>query len=222
MPHGDVGLALIGASFVVRLIILPLSISAVRTQRAMREIEPELKEIKEKYKDNTEMQAKEQFALYKQYGIRPFASLLTMFIQLPVLISLYLVIRHESFSKVNTALLYPFIHVPAELSPLFLGFVSITQPNLILAILVAITQFFQAYFAIPVPEKAKPSASGESMQQEFGRAMAMQARFVLPIVMGVVSYTSGAIALYFITSNTVMLLQELLVRTTIKPVKKIA
>lgn len=218
VPNGDVGLALIATSFVVRVLILPLSLSAVSTQRAMREIEPELKEIKEKYKGNTEQQAKEQMALYKKYDIHPFASILTVFIQLPILISLYLVIRHESLSVVNTALLYPFIHAPAALSPLFLGFVSIAKPNLILAILVGITQFFQAYFAIPLPEKAK-SGTKSDMQQEFGRTMAIQARFILPIVMGVVGYASGAIALYFITSNTVMLLQEVLVRTTIKPRK---
>lgn len=220
VPHGDMGLALICASFVVRLVILPLSISAVRTQRAMRAIEPEMKEIKAKYKNDMEQQAKEQMALYKKYNIKPFASVLTMFIQLPILISLYLVIRHESLTVVNTALLYPFIHVPAAISPLFLGIVAISKPNLILAILVAITQFLQAYFAIPIPKKSENTS--ESMQEEFGRTMAMQARFVLPIIMGIVGYSSGAIALYFITSNIVMLIQELLVRTTVKPIVKTA
>src|SRR5580704_15445414 len=92
----DVGLGLIGVTLIVRLAILPLSLSAVRTTRAMKVVEPELKEIREKYKDDKEMQAKETFALYKRYKIRPFASVLTIFIQLPVLISLYLVVRTES------------------------------------------------------------------------------------------------------------------------------
>lgn len=225
LPHGDMGLALVLAALAVRLVILPLSLSAVRTQRAMKQIEPELNEIKEKYKNDAEKQAKEQFALYKQYGIRPFASLLLVLIQLPILFALYFVIRGESLSKVNTSILYPFVHAPAALSPVFLGLISISHSSLILSVIVAITQFAQAYFAIPVPEKVpqkKGSSSPGDMQQEFGRAMALQARFVLPVVVGVISYTSGAIALYFITSNVVMLFQELLVRTTIKPVKKIA
>jgi YidC/Oxa1 family membrane protein insertase len=220
LTHGDMGVALICAAAVVRLIILPLSLSAIRTQRAIRAIEPELNEIKEKYKEDPQKQASEQFALYKKYNIRPFASLLTVFIQLPVLISLYLVVRHESLTHVNASLLYPFIHAPAVLSPLFLGIFLITAPNLLLAVLAAISQFFQAYFAIPVPKKAvqkKGGSAPESMQQEFGRAMALQARFVLPVVIGIISYSSGAIALYFITTNVIMVLQEVLVRTTIKP-----
>ena len=51
------------------------------------------------------------------------------------------------------------------------------------------------------------------MGEEMGRMMAVQARYVLPIIMGVVSYiTSGAVALYFITSSLVGLLQEVIVR----------
>jgi YidC/Oxa1 family membrane protein insertase len=217
---GDVGLGLIGVTLIVRLAILPLSLSAVRTTRAMKLIDPELKEIQAKYKDDKETQAKETFALYKKYKIHPFASILTIFIQLPVLISLYYVVRTESLYHVDTKLLYSFIHAPVSLSPLFLGLFLITTPNLILAILAAITQFFQAYFAIPLPpaapkvetKKGGTPATPQSMQEEFGRAMALQARFALPVVIGIVSYTSGAIALYFITSNCVMLFQELLAR----------
>ncbi|MDR3547892.1 MAG: YidC/Oxa1 family membrane protein insertase [Candidatus Pacebacteria bacterium] len=215
----DVGLGLIGVTLIVRLIIMPLSLSAVRTSRAMKVVEPELKEIREKFKDDKEAQAKETFALYKKYKIRPFASILTIFIQLPILISLYLVVRTESLYHVNTSLLYSFIHAPAMLSPLFLGLFLITTPNLILAVIAAATQMVQAYYAIPLPpapDKSKKKGGSpttpESMQEEFGRAMALQARFVLPIVIGIIAYSSGAIALYFITSNSVMLLQELLAR----------
>ena len=226
----DVGLGLIGVTLLVRLAILPLSLSAVRTTKAMKIVEPELKAIQLKYKDDKEMQAKETFALYKKYKIHPFASILTIFIQLPVLISLYYVVRTESLYHVNTALLYPFIHAPAALSPMFLGLFLITTPNLILAGLSAITQFFQAHFAIPLPpatpktvaKKDAPATTPQSMQEEFGRAMALQARFVLPVVIGIVSFTSGAIALYFITSNCVMLFQELLARLLPHSAKKAA
>ena len=227
-PHADVGLGLIGVTLLVRIVILPLSLSAVRTQRSMKIIEPELNEIKEKYKDDKELQAKETFALYKKYGVRPFASILLLFVQFPILISLYLVVRKESLTHVNTALLYHFVHAPALLSPEFIGIFMIAKPSLILAAIVVLTQFLQAHFAIPLPPKKPAAPKGkskettpDSMQAEFGRAMALQARFVFPIIFGVISYTSAAIALYFITSNVVMLLQELIVRTTAKPLKKV-
>jgi YidC/Oxa1 family membrane protein insertase len=199
-PHGDVGLGLIGVTLLVRIIVLPLSLSAVKTQRSMKQIEPELKAVRDKYKDDKELQAKETFAIYKKYDIHPFSSILLLFVQLPVLFSLYFMVRKESLYHVNMALLYPFIHAPAVLSPVFLGLFSIATPNIILSALVVLTQFLQAYFAIPVPAKTvstkENSSAQPDMQAEFGRAMALQARFVFPLVYGVISYASGAIALY--------------------------
>jgi membrane protein insertase Oxa1/YidC/SpoIIIJ len=49
------------------------------------------------------------------------------------------------------------------------------------------------------------------MQEEFGRAMTLQMRYVLPLFIAFIAYTSGAIAIYFVTSNTIMLLQFLVV-----------
>ncbi len=230
MPHGDVGLALICVVLLVRLIILPFSLSMVHTQKAMQLISPQIKEIQEKYKDDKEALAKETFALYKKYKINPFASILTMFIQIPVLFTLYFIVRNKALYQVNTSLLYPFVHVPAVLSPLFLGILVISSPNIILAILAGLSQFAYAYWGIPVPAAASPSAASNknkakngkndttgSMQEEFGRAMTMQMRYVLPILIAFIAYSSGAIALYFITSNIVMLAQFFLAGLIRKP-----
>jgi YidC/Oxa1 family membrane protein insertase len=213
IPHGDVGIALIGVVVVVRVLILPLSLSMVRTQKAMQVLNPEIKALQEKYKDDKETLAKETFALYKKYKLNPFASIFTLIIQLPVLITLYFIAKGSSLYVVNTALLYPFIHMPAVLSPLFLGFFVLSKSNLILAALSALSQFGYAYYGMPVPPAPPKSKDGSpaSMQEEFGRAMQMQMRFVLPIIIGIVSYTSGALALYFITSNIIMVLQTVLV-----------
>jgi YidC/Oxa1 family membrane protein insertase len=211
MPHGDVGLALIGVVLLVRLIILPFSLSMVHTQKAMQLLTPQLKEIQEKYKDDKEALAKETFALYKKYKINPFASILTLFIQIPILFTLYFIVRNKALYQVNTALLYPFVHVPALLSPLFLGIFVISSPNIILALLAGVSQFVYAYWGIPVPAAAAPTPKKDgtavSMQEEFGRAMMLQMRYVLPVLIAFIAYTSGAIALYFITSNLVMLFQ---------------
>jgi YidC/Oxa1 family membrane protein insertase len=213
MPGGDVGLAVIAVTLIVKLITAPLALSALKTQRAMKLIEPEMKEIREKYKDDKETQAKETFALYKRYNVKPFASFLTLFIQLPVIISLYLVFRKEPLYSVDPAIIYHFIHVPAVFSPYLFGIVLISGSNIILAALAAITQYFQARYALPVPDK-KTQKAGEApdMQADFARAMSIQARFVLPLVIGMVAYSSGVIALYFITSNLFALAQEIYLR----------
>ncbi len=217
MPHSDVGLALICVTLIVRLIIFPLSLSAVQTQRVMQAINPEIKALQDKYKDDKEKQARETFALYKKYKVRPFASILTLFIQLPILFSLYFMVRHESLTTVNTMLMYSFVHAPSVLSPLFLGIFLLSKPNILLALITAATQFFQAQFSFPIPPKQPKGATPDSMQAEFGRAMALQVRFVYPIVFGFIAYTSGAVALYLITTNLFTLFQEFLVRTVLKP-----
>ena len=71
VPGGDVGLAIIFTVILVKIVVLPLSIKAVKTQYMMRLIEPELKEIKTKYKDQREAQAKAMMELYKKSGINP-------------------------------------------------------------------------------------------------------------------------------------------------------
>ena len=213
LPGGDVGLAVIVVTLIVKAITLPLSIAALKTQVAMRRIEPELKEIREKFKDDKEAQAREMFALYKVHKVRPFASFFAMLIQIPVLISLYFVFFKESMTAVNPAILYPFVQDPGTFSSLLLGFIQIAGHSIILAVLAALTQFALGYFSIPMPAKAAPDADAKgAMGAEFGRAMAVQARYVLPLVIGVVAYTSGAIALYFITSNLVGIAQEFYVR----------
>ena len=210
-PHGDVGLALIGVVLIIRLLILPITLSMAHTQRAMTLVNPEIKALQEKYKDNKEVLAKETFALYKKYKINPFSSIIALFIQIPILLTLYYIVRDKALYQVQTALLYPFVHAPALLSPLFLGFLVISSPNIILALLAGVSQFLYGYFGMPIPPAPVKSTSNASkpstMQEEMGRAMSLQMRYVLPIIIAFVGYSSGAIALYFITSNIVMLLQ---------------
>lgn len=216
LPGADIGLAVVIVTLIVKFVTLPLSISALKTQRAMRRLEPKLKELKETYKDDKQKQAEMMFALYKEENVKPFSSMLGMFIQIPVLITLFLVFQRESMSQVNPDILYSFVNDPGTFSALFLGFFVIAGHNIILAVLAAATQFVQAYFAIPIPKRDPNSLQDKgAMQAEFGRAMAVQARYVLPFVIGAVAFTSGAVALYFITSNIVGILQEFFVKRTI-------
>jgi YidC/Oxa1 family membrane protein insertase len=211
VPGGDVGLAVVIATVIVKVILMPLSLRAVRTQRQMKLIEPQLKELRDKHKDDRERQAKEMLALYREHNVRPFASILGVLIQLPIIIALYLVFSREALLSVNMDLLYSFVPLPSVISPSFLGTFPVAEASLVLAILATLMQFAQARVSVPMPEAS--TAAKRTATEDFGRVMAVQARYVLPLVIGVVAYvTSGAIALYFITSSLVALLQEGFVR----------
>lgn len=209
VPGGDVGFAVILLTFVIRLILLPFSLSAARTQRAMKVLEPKIKELKEKHKGDKEKEALETLALYKEAKVNPFASILMVFIQIPVLLALYWVFAHESFTQVNPALIYSFTPLPTEVTLLFLGIVAVTGKSIILSLIAGATQYFQAQVALAGTMKP----SGEGMQADFQRIMGLQLKYVFPFLIAVISYTtSGAIALYFIAMNVAGILQEFYVR----------
>ena len=215
VPYGDVGIAVIAVTVAVKLVISPFSISATKTQRRMKFVEPQLKEIKEKHKGDKEKLAMETLSLYKNNGIRPFASILVTFLQLPVIIALYLVFRHEHLLSPNTALIYHFVSLPTHISPLFLGLFPTTTHSIVLAVIAAGFQFLQAYITIPVPAKEKNATSSE----EFARAMSLQSRFILPALIGGIAYTAGALALYFITSSITGIVQEYYIRYRLRHLK---
>jgi YidC/Oxa1 family membrane protein insertase len=217
IPGGDVGIAVVIVTVVVKVILWPFSIMAVKTQRRMKFLEPQLKEIREKYKDNKEKQATETLSLYRNNGVRPFSSILVTLLQLPVIIALYLVFRHEHLLAPNQDLIYSFISFPAHISPYFLGLFPTTGHVLVLAVLAAAVQFLQAYITIPVPPKTKGASPTSS--EEFARALSLQSRIILPVLIGVIAYTAGALALYFITSSIVGILQEYLVRHQLRNLK---
>lgn len=220
LPGGDLGLAVILVTLIVKIVTAPLSFSALKTQKVMKEIEPDLKQLRETYKDNREEQAKALFALYRERGINPLAplaSIVLLLIQIPILITLFFVFQSKLLiDGVDPALLYSFVPPPEVISPLFLGFVSIAGSSIVLAALAGLAQFLQAWYAIPIVKAAKDA----SMMDEFARVTSIQARFIFPIIMAVVSFTSGAIALYFITSSLFAIFQEFWIRRlNLKPGK---
>lgn len=210
IPGGDVGVAVILVTIVIRLVLLPFSLSAARTQRAMKMLEPKIKELKETHKGNKEKEALETLALYREAKVNPFASILTVFIQIPVLLALYFVFYYEPFPAVNAARLYTFTTVPGTISLEFLGLISVAGKSLVLAALAGVTQFYQAHLALS--GTMKPS-NEKGMQNDFQRIMGLQLKYVFPFLIAVISYTtSGAVALYFITTNIAGSLQEIYVR----------
>jgi YidC/Oxa1 family membrane protein insertase len=211
VPAGDVGIAIILTTIVVKAILLPLSIKAVKTQKVMREIDPKIKDIKKDISDPQE-QAKAIMALYKDSGINPFASILLMFIQIPIIIALYLAVSNGGgvpLPGINVDLLYSFVPQPETVTMLFLGVLDIAQKSLPLAILAGIAQYFHGHLSFPKLPPRDPNAP-PSMKDDFGRNMQLQMKYVMPVLIAVVAYTiSAAIALYFLVSSLTAILQEL-------------
>lgn len=215
VPGGDVGAAIVLATVSVKIVLLPLSLKAARTQYAMRELEPELKKIQEKFKEKREELARATMEAYRKAGVNPFSSIILLFVQIPIIIALYLSVYRGGgvpLPEINTALLYSFIPEPKSVSMLFLGAIDIAAKSLPLAFLAGITQYFHSSLALPKPKPREKDAA-PNFKEDFTRSMHLQMKYVMPIIIFVVSYTiSATIALYFVTSNIVAIAQEYIVR----------
>jgi len=211
LPWADAGIIIIILTILVRLIIFPLSRKAVLTQVKMAEISPDLAKIKEKYKDKAEEQAKMTLALYKEKGVNPFSGILVIIIQIPIILALYQIFLH--FPEVNTTFLYSFVAAPDYINTTFLGFLDITAKSITLASLAAISTFFQFRLSM----KGQVQSKGNSFGDNLSRSMQTQMKYFFPVIVFFISYSiSGAIALYWLTTNLFSIGQELFVRKKLK------
>ena len=213
VPFADVGIAVVILTLAVKLVLFPLSIKMVKTQIAVRTLEPEIAKIKEKHKGNSQEQARQMMALYKERGVNPFSGILLLFVQIPIIFALYFVF-FRGLPIINVDILYSFIPVPTEVNMHFLGLIDMSMKSVILAAMAGATQYFQMKFALPKMEARKDNPS---FKEDLSRSFQMQMRYILPIVVLVIAYViSSAVALYWTTSNLFQIGQEVYVRRNIK------
>lgn len=205
MPGGDLGLAVVLLTILVKIALSPLSKRSIESQRKMNLLAPEMEKIKKSGK-NKEEQAKLTFDLYKKHKTNPFSGCLLVLIQIPIIFALYYVFFKGI--KFDEGLLYSFVNVPQNVNMYFLGLLDIGQKSLILAILAGVSQYFQAYF-MPKPLK-KIGGEPNSFQENFAKSMQIQMKYVFPVLVTVIAYSvSGAVALYWITSNIFSIGQQI-------------
>ncbi len=202
IPGRDFGLAVIVLTILIKLIFYPLGIKAIKSQRELSKLQPKIKEIQEKYKDNKEQQSKELIALYKKEKITPFSGCLPLLIQLPVLIALYRVFW-RGLQPEQIALLYNFIPNPGLINPSFLGVIDLSQPNIIIAFIAGVFQFLQT--KLTLPKQAPKTKKDDS----FSGHLQKQMQYFMPIFMVVILFKlPSAIGLYWICSTLFTIVQQ--------------
>lgn len=210
IPGHDAGVAVVGLTLIVSVLLFSISKQAIKTQLALKEIEPELEKIKTDTKDKQE-QARQTMALYKKYKVNPFSMIILMIIQFPILIALYYVF-YKGLPVIHTDVLYSFISVPETVNMVFLGIVDLSKKNIVLAVIAGITQFIQGYIVASYHPKPIPGQK-KTMKEEFAHSMQMQMKYFLPVMIGFISLTlPSALPLYWSVRNIFTSLQELYVR----------
>ena len=142
IPGDDLGLAIIATTIVVKGVLSAFTFKSLKAQKQLREVQPKIAEIKERYKDDKEEQAKQLMAVYKEHNVNPFATCLPLLIQLPIFLALFRMLRN-GFAEVNGDLLYGFISNPGTIDQTFLGLIDLTAISIPLAVLTAAAQYIQ-------------------------------------------------------------------------------
>jgi YidC/Oxa1 family membrane protein insertase len=97
--HDNVGLSwgmsIIALTFATRALLIPLTYRSLKGMRALQALTPQLKEIKEKYKNDKQRMQQETMRFYQENKVNPFASCIPLIAQFPVFITLFYVLRHE-------------------------------------------------------------------------------------------------------------------------------
>ncbi len=138
-------LAIIGLVIIIRIILIPLFVKQIKSQRALTALQPHMKEIQKKYKDDRQKQSEEMMKLYKEHKTNPLASCFPILAQAPIFFALFTVlngigknppVKHGVLSQDDVVSAAQAKFFGAPISQTFLGS-DITTVKLVTVILIA-------------------------------------------------------------------------------------
>ena len=204
---GNMGLAIIGLTFILKVLVLPLAYKSYVSMARMKELQPEIEALKERAGEDKQKMQREMMALYKEKKVNPAAGCLPIFIQIPIFFSLYKVIfvtielRHAPFfgwlndlSAPDSSSIYNLFGAFPWDAPMA-GTLTHTIFIGVLPIILGITMWLQ--------QKLNPAPADPVQQQLFAWMP-----WVFMFMLG--GFASGLVV-YWITNNTITFTQQYLI-----------
>lgn len=209
LPGHDLGLVILVITILIRIALYPLTSSSIKAQKSLQDLQPKLEELKKKHANDKQALAQATMELYKTHKVNPFKSCLPTLIQLPILIALYLVLQNGITSHNLSETLYSFIKNPGTINPLSFGFLDLSKPNYILAVLAGIAQFVQAK---SLSRKTPPKTAGKDGKDEDMMAMMnKQMLYMMPIMTVIIGFRVPAgLSWYWLLNTLLMWLQQII------------
>ncbi|MEK7622994.1 MAG: YidC/Oxa1 family membrane protein insertase [Patescibacteria group bacterium] len=239
----NLGLAIIGLTVVIRGILTPLTLPSMKSAQKIKDLQPELNKLKEKYGSDKKVFAQKQLEFYKEKGVNPAAGCLPQIVQLIILIALYQVFNQvlqpdgNIIEKLNQVLYPPLQFSPdAVLNSRFL-YLDLTKPDVftipaikiatftfdklpgLFLIASAVAQFFSSKLMLPA---AKASEAGAKLtppvEDDMAVAMQKQMLYLFPIMTLFIGFTfPSGLVLYWFVFSLFMLIQQLLMNRKANP-----
>ena len=192
------GLAIVLMTVIIKIILFPLTKKQIESSRAMMSIQPKMKAIQEKYKNDKVRLNQELAKLYKEEGVNPVAGCLPLLIQMPILFGIYYGVRDFHYEG------------PADF--LWMQNIANPDPMYILPVLSAVTTYIQAKQTMP-PKKADDKGQDGLMGMMQGQMMT----YFMPLFIGYISLNfPAALVLYWIVMNIMQIAQQAYINSQAK------
>lgn len=238
LPGHNFGLSLIIFTVLIRLLLWPLVKKQLHQAKAMRELQPEIKRIKQAAKGDRQKESQMLMELYKERGINPFATFPILIIQLIILIGLYSGLRRVITNPHNiVSFAYPSLqHLGwmqelahnihrfdntlfglVNLSRAALGAGGVYWPAMLIVLGSAIAQYYQTKQLMPADKEQrslrtilKEASSGKQADQsEVNAAVGRSTRFLLPVMIFLFTVNiASALSLYWLVGGVVAYIQQ--------------
>lgn len=219
IPYHDFGVAVILLTVFIRLILWPLQSQQLHNQKKLNKIQPEVKKIQEKFKNDPMKMNQMVTELYKEKEVNPFSSCLPSLVQLPIMIALFYAIQRFSnpdyinlldHTKGLWAELYNWVSnlgfvrdtLANGFSTNFLGIVDLAKPNPVIAVLAGAIQFVQTKMMMP-----KKQSKDDPTQQTMNIML-----YMFPLMAVAIGWKfAAALPLYWIVNSLMAVLQQYLI-----------
>jgi len=225
LPNHSLGLAIIIITVIIRAILFIPNQRAIKSQEAMKVIQPKIKALQEQYKDNQQMLAMKTMELYRKHQVSPLSSCLPILLQMPILFGLYYTVM-DGLSPHLEHLLYSFqSHIDLSiLEPIFLT-LDLTKMNILqwkyalLVVLVAFAQWVTLRISLGRNKKKKDTKSKKpglvnnkkdapDMAAQMQDMMGMM-QWIFPVMIAFFTASLPAVVgLYWLTSTVLGGLQQ--------------
>lgn len=212
---GDTVLSIIAFTVMIRMALMPLSVKQYNSMKAMQDLQPKVKDLQERYKNDREMLTQKQMELYRDNKINPLAGCLPLFVQLFVMIGLLNAIIATLAANPGQLLAFSdrllwfkgLVRVlPMDNQFAWLN-LAVPDPYLVLPLIVVATTYLQQKLLMPPPPSKKVDNPDDPSAQ--AAAMTRQMTTIMPIMFGffALSYSSG-LSIYIIAGNIIGILQQ--------------
>jgi YidC/Oxa1 family membrane protein insertase len=193
--HGNVGLSwgtsIIAMTIIVRALLIPLTYRQIKGMRALQALQPQIKQIQEKFKNDRQRMQQEMMRFYQENKVNPLASCLPLILQLPIFFALFRLLRGDNFQKD--------VEASGEQSWFFISSV-IEKPHGAETVVLMILFAGSMALSTVVTMRSSPTSAGNQQYLLVG-AFALMGLFFVP------TFPAG-LSLYWVTTNFWTVLQS--------------